>query len=52
MIFLFVSELNGYLRVEEYSEMYVASDLASKKIRVNIDITFPSFPCDIFSLDA
>ena len=32
--------------------MYVDTAKGDEKLRVNIDITFPLFPCDIMSLDA
>lgn len=38
--------------MEEVSEMYVDSKSEEGKLRVNLDIMFPRFPCDIFSLDA
>ncbi|KAL4479478.1 hypothetical protein ABPG72_011800 [Tetrahymena utriculariae] len=51
MLILFISEFNGYLSVEENSEMFVDVAQGGQKIRVNLDIDFPQFPCDIFSLD-
>ncbi|EGR33515.1 hypothetical protein IMG5_050820, partial [Ichthyophthirius multifiliis] len=36
---------------EETSEMFVDSLRGGQKIRVNLDIDFPKFPCDILSLD-
>ena len=51
MLILFISEFNHYLTVEESSEMFVDVAQGGQKIRVNIDIDFPKFPCDIFSLD-
>lgn len=38
MIILFVSEFNGYLSIEESSEMYVDVEQGLQKIRVNMDI--------------
>jgi len=52
MLLLFISELRDYIALDERSEMFVAGDADEKKIRVNLDIEFPKFPCDIFSLDA
>lgn len=51
MVILFISEFNGYLSVEESSEMFVDVAQGGHKIRVNVDIDFPHFPCDILSLD-
>lgn len=52
MAILFISELNAYIEIDETSEMYVDVGHASDKIRVNLDMEFPRFPCDILSLDA
>ncbi len=52
MIILFTSELAAYIEIDETSEMYVDVSHSSDKIRVNLDVTFPRFPCDILSLDA
>lgn len=52
MVILFISELQGYLAISEISEMYVDVGRGDEKIRVNMDIIFPNFPCDILSVDA
>lgn len=51
MIVLFVSEFNGYLAIEETSEMFVDVSQGLSKIRVNLDLDFTRLPCDILSLD-
>ena len=32
--------------------MFVDINRGGEQIRVNMDVTFPNFPCDILSLDA
>ena len=52
MVVLFMSELQGYLAITEVSEMYVDIGRGDEKIRVNMDLIFHNFPCDIVSVDA
>ena len=39
------------MEVYEVTEMFVDVGRGDNKIRVNLDVEFPSFPCDILSLD-
>jgi len=55
MLILFISELNNYFYIEESSEMYIDNQSLqgkSDKIRINLDIEFYRFPCEVFSIDA
>lgn len=52
MVLLFFSELSEYLRITTQSEMFVDVNRGGEKLTINIDVTFPSFPCGIMSLDA
>lgn len=59
---LFLSELRTYLSVEKVEHMEVddaaaggfrgGSAVVDKVMRVNFDVTFPSLPCALLSLDA
>mmetsp|Transcript_21593 Transcript_21593/g.39490 ORF Transcript_21593/g.39490 Transcript_21593/m.39490 type:complete len:334 (+) Transcript_21593:85-1086(+) len=52
MILLFFSELSEFLHVNTQSEMFVDVNRGGEKLTINIDVTFPRFPCGIMSLDA
>ena len=52
MIVLFLSELNAYLAVNTTSEMFVDINRGGELLTINIDLTFPRFPCYLLSLDA
>ena len=52
MGFLFLTELAAYLNVTTTSEMFVDLNRGGEKLTINIDITFPKFPCGLLSLDA
>eukprot|EP00828_Plagiopyla_frontata_P033486 TRINITY_DN4348_c0_g1_i3.p1 TRINITY_DN4348_c0_g1~~TRINITY_DN4348_c0_g1_i3.p1 ORF type:complete len:342 (-),score=38.29 TRINITY_DN4348_c0_g1_i3:85-1110(-) len=49
--FLFLIELNLYLSDKTTTEMNINEGSQDEKLRVNLDITFHSFPCDILSMD-
>ena len=52
MLILFLSELHGYFRIDESSEMFIDNKTSkSEKIQINIDLVFKAFPCDVFSID-
>ncbi|EGR31815.1 hypothetical protein IMG5_101180 [Ichthyophthirius multifiliis] len=51
VLILFISELRSFLAIEETSEMFIDIVRGGQKIKVNLDIDFPKFPCDILSLD-
>lgn len=52
MVLLFFSELSEFLRVTTQSEMFVDVNRGGEKLTINIDLTFPRFPCGVMSLDA
>ncbi len=52
MVLLFLSELNAYLTVTTTSEMFVDINRGGELLTINIDLTFPRFPCYLLSLDA
>lgn len=49
--FLFYGELRAYLAVERVEFMEV-DPIRGQRLRVNFDVTFPSMPCAVVSLDA
>ncbi|XP_077866155.1 endoplasmic reticulum-Golgi intermediate compartment protein 3-like [Saccoglossus kowalevskii] len=51
MFILFISELNYYLTKEVTPELYVDTT-RGEKMRINLDITFPTLPCGYLSIDA
>ncbi|CAK74245.1 unnamed protein product (macronuclear) [Paramecium tetraurelia] len=51
IIILFITELQAYIEVDNSSEMFVDINRGGEQIRVNLDIEFHKFPCDILSLD-
>lgn len=52
MIILFITEFNEFLKVQTVSEMFIDINRGGEKLKVNIDLVLPRFPCDIVSLDA
>ncbi len=51
IIALFIAELNYFLTIETVDHLYV--DVSrGEKVRINFDVTFPSIPCSLLSLDA
>lgn len=46
-----MSEVSSYLAVETKSNMLVDISHHDDKLNINIDIVFPSIPCDVMSLD-
>lgn len=52
MALLFLSELSEYMHVVTNSEMFVDVNRGGEKLTINLDVTFPQFPCGILSLDA
>ncbi|CAD8177444.1 unnamed protein product [Paramecium pentaurelia] len=51
IVVLFITELQAYIEVDNSSEMFVDINRGGEQIRVNLDIEFHKFPCDILSLD-
>ncbi|CAK80892.1 unnamed protein product (macronuclear) [Paramecium tetraurelia] len=51
IVILFTTELQAYIEVDNSSEMFVDINRGGEQIRVNLDIEFHKFPCDILSLD-
>merc|ERR1711916_168413 len=51
ILFLFISEISYYLQVEVHPELFVDTS-RGEKLRINMDITFPSLPCLYLSVDA
>lgn len=49
--YLFFFEFSRYFQIQTKSEMLVDMTEGSDKITINFDITFPSLPCVILSLD-
>ncbi|OMJ83548.1 hypothetical protein SteCoe_15516 [Stentor coeruleus] len=52
MLILFLSELNTYLAISTTTEMFVDINRGGEKLIINIDVTFPKYPCAMTSLDA
>lgn len=52
MSLLFVTELSEYLTISTTSEMFVDINRGGEKLNINVDITFPRYPCGLLSLDA
>eukprot|EP01013_Petalomonas_cantuscygni_P033791 TRINITY_DN60998_c0_g1_i1.p1 TRINITY_DN60998_c0_g1~~TRINITY_DN60998_c0_g1_i1.p1 ORF type:complete len:311 (-),score=77.38 TRINITY_DN60998_c0_g1_i1:433-1365(-) len=50
MLYLFVSELVNVMQPETTVDMVVEPD-SGQKLNVNFNISFPHFPCFVFSLD-
>ncbi|XP_053628893.2 endoplasmic reticulum-Golgi intermediate compartment protein 3 [Cherax quadricarinatus] len=51
MTLLFLSELHDYLTPKIAEDLFVDTTRGSK-LRINLDIIFPSIPCNMLSLDA
>lgn len=53
MISLFLSELSFYLTLEIRQELFVDTSRShGEKLRINLNITFPKWPCAYLSVDA
>eukprot|EP00850_Spirogloea_muscicola_P018367 SM000167S02980 [mRNA] locus=s167:272820:275057:- [translate_table: standard] len=52
MLALFLHELSYYLHTYTVHEMGVDQTGRGTKLDINVDITFPSLPCQVLSLDA
>jgi hypothetical protein len=50
MLVLFVSEFGAYLAVRTDYQLTVDTS-RGETMRINLDVTFPSMPCDVVSLD-
>ena len=50
MLVLFVSEFGAYLAVRTDYQLTVDTSRGDT-MRINLDVTFPSMPCDVVSLD-
>lgn len=51
LVGLSLTEVARYLNVETKTDMLVDISHTDDKLEINIDITFPRFPCEILSLD-
>uniref|UniRef100_V9LDF9 Endoplasmic reticulum-Golgi intermediate compartment protein n=1 Tax=Callorhinchus milii TaxID=7868 RepID=V9LDF9_CALMI len=53
MLFLFLSELTGFITTEIVNELYVddPDKESGGKIEVKLNISLPSLPCDVVGLD-
>ena len=53
MLGLFLSELSYFLTVDVRQELFVDTGRSSgERLRINIDVTFPRWPCAYLSIDA
>ncbi|CAG9317000.1 unnamed protein product [Blepharisma stoltei] len=52
MTLLFLTELAEYLKVNTNTEMFVDINRGGEKLVININLTFPKYPCGLLSLDA
>lgn len=52
MTLLFLTELAEYLKVSTHTEMFVDINRGGEKLIININLTFPKYPCGMLSLDA
>jgi len=51
-LYLFTSELFVYSQRKWDSEMLIEKSSTEEKLQINIDIVFPSLPCELLSFDA
>ncbi|XP_074656982.1 endoplasmic reticulum-Golgi intermediate compartment protein 3-like [Tubulanus polymorphus] len=51
MLTLFLSELNFYLTTEVQPELFV-DVMREKKLKINVDVTFPKVACSFLTIDA
>lgn len=56
IVVLVVGEINYFLSIEDRHELYVDTDSKvddpDNKLRIQLNVSFPSIPCDLISLDA